>query len=105
MSAQRSIRQEYLQRYGLIVSFLVLCLALTLLSDRFLTLNNIVNVLRQSTICGIIAVGMTYVILTAGIDLSVGAILAPKCTCFYLLVRLRITPSMRARRNELFPLP
>ena len=69
-------RREFLQRYGLLLSFLLLCLALTLLSDRFLTVNNFVNVLRQSTINGIIAVGMTLVILTAGIDLSVGSILA-----------------------------
>jgi ribose transport system permease protein len=69
-------RREFLQRYGLLLSFLLLCLALTLLSDRFLTVNNVVNVLRQSTINGIIAVGMTLVILTAGIDLSVGSILA-----------------------------
>jgi ribose transport system permease protein len=75
--AQRLVRRrEFLQRYGLILSFLLLCLALTLLSDRFLTANNIVNILRQSTINGIIAVGMTLVILTAGIDLSVGSILA-----------------------------
>lgn len=64
------------QRFGLILSFLLLCIALSLLSDRFLTLSNATNVLRQSTINGIIAVGMTYVILTAGIDLSVGAVLA-----------------------------
>lgn len=68
--------REFLQRFGLIISFLALCLALTLLSDRFLTAGNIVNILRQSTINGIIAIGMTVVILTAGIDLSVGAILA-----------------------------
>ncbi len=65
-----------LQRYGLLISFLLLCAALSLLSDRFLTPQNLVNVLRQSTINGIIAVGMTFVILTAGIDLSVGAVLA-----------------------------
>jgi len=69
-------RREFLQRYGLILSFLLLCLALTILSDRFLTASNLVNILRQSTINGIIAVGMTMVILTAGIDLSVGSILA-----------------------------
>jgi ribose/xylose/arabinose/galactoside ABC-type transport system permease subunit len=69
-------RREFLQRYGLILSFLLLCLVLSFLSDRFLTVNNIVNILRQSTINGIIAVGMTLVILTAGIDLSVGSILA-----------------------------
>ena len=76
MSAQASKFREYLQQFGLIISFLLLCLVLTLLSDRFLTVDNIINVLRQSTINGIIAIGMTYVILTAGIDLSVGAILA-----------------------------
>lgn len=76
MATSSSRLRELLQRYGLILVFLLLCLALTFLSDRFLTVNNMVNVLRQSTINGIIAIGMTYVILTAGIDLSVGAILA-----------------------------
>ena len=74
MSTQKL--RELLQRFGLIISFLLLCAVLALLSDRFLTVNNAVNVLRQSTINGIIAVGMTFVILTAGIDLSVGATLA-----------------------------
>lgn len=64
------------QKYGLVIVFVILCLGLALLTDRFLTVNNIINVLRQSTINGIIAIGMTYVILTAGIDLSVGSILA-----------------------------
>lgn len=68
--------RELAQRFGLLVSFALLCTVLTILSDRFLTVSNIVNVLRQSTINGIIAIGMTYVILTAGIDLSVGAVLA-----------------------------
>jgi len=63
------------QKYGLVIVFLMLCLSLSLLSDRFLTLSNVLNILRQSTINGIIAIGMTYVILTAGIDLSVGSIL------------------------------
>lgn len=73
---QESSRREFLQRYGLILSFLLLCIVLALLSDRFLTVGNATNILRQSTINGIIAVGMTVVILTAGIDLSVGSILA-----------------------------
>jgi ribose transport system permease protein len=60
----------------LAISFLILCIVLSLLSDRFLTIGNLTNVLRQSTINLIIAIGMTYVILTAGIDLSVGAVLA-----------------------------
>jgi ribose/xylose/arabinose/galactoside ABC-type transport system permease subunit len=68
--------REFLQRYGLLFSFLLLCLILTFMSDRFLTVSNLTNVLRQSTINGIIAIGMTLVILTAGIDLSVGSVLA-----------------------------
>jgi ribose/xylose/arabinose/galactoside ABC-type transport system permease subunit len=68
--------RDFLQRYGLVVSFLILCIVLSFLSDRFLTVGNLTNVLRQSTINLIIAIGMTYVILIAGIDLSVGAVLA-----------------------------
>lgn len=79
--SERSTRPErrvrdVLGRFGLVLSFGLLVFALTLLSDRFLTLSNGVNVLRQAAINGIISVGMTYVILTAGIDLSVGAVLA-----------------------------
>lgn len=66
----------FLQRFGLLISFLLLCVVLSLLSERFLTVGNWTNILRQSTINLIIAIGMTYVILTAGIDLSVGAVLA-----------------------------
>jgi len=73
---ERLHTREILRRYGLVLSFLLLCLVLSLLSDRFLTASNLLNVLRQATINGIIAVGMTYVILTAGIDLSVGSVLA-----------------------------
>jgi ribose transport system permease protein len=59
---------------GLIV-LLVLFGALTLASDEFLTGNNLANLARQVSIFGIIAVGQLLVILTAGIDLSVGSVL------------------------------
>ncbi len=62
--------------FGLIISFALICAALALLSDRFLTPANITNVLRISAINAVISVGMTFVILTAGIDLSVGAMAA-----------------------------
>ncbi len=64
------------QRFGLTLIFLLLMLALTVLSDRFLTPANITNILRQTAINGIISAGMTLVILTGGIDLSVGSVLA-----------------------------
>lgn len=67
--------RSFAQQYGLTISFILLCMLLSFLSDRFLDLNNITNILRQSTINGIIAVGMTLVIFTRGIDLSVGSTL------------------------------
>lgn len=71
-----SALRGFFQRFGLLISFLLLCVGLSLLSDRFMTVGNWTNILRQSSINLIIAIGMTYVILTAGIDLSVGAVLA-----------------------------
>ncbi|CAD7838102.1 Ribose ABC transport system, permease protein RbsC (TC 3.A.1.2.1) [Olavius algarvensis spirochete endosymbiont] len=65
-----------MRRSGLLLAFLALCVVLSILSNRFLTLPNALNILRQSSINGIIAAGMTLVILTAGIDLSVGSVLA-----------------------------
>lgn len=68
--------RSFIRRFGIGLSLVLLGVVLTLLSDRFLTADNLINVLRQSTINGIIAVGMTLVILTRGIDLSVGSVLA-----------------------------
>jgi ribose/xylose/arabinose/galactoside ABC-type transport system permease subunit len=53
-----------------------LCLLLTLLSPHFLTVSNLLNVMEQTSINAVIAVGMTFVILSGGIDLSVGSVLA-----------------------------
>src|SRR6185503_12466252 len=54
----------------------LLCLVISLLSDKFLTASNIWNVMRQISVKICISVGMTLVVLTAGIDLSVGSVLA-----------------------------
>ncbi len=74
--ARRFQTREWVRQFGLLFSFVLICAALSLLSDRFLRVVNITNVLRISAINAIISVGMTFVILTAGIDLSVGAIAA-----------------------------
>ncbi len=57
-----------------LITLLVLILIVSCLSDNFFTLNNIFNILQQTSINAIIAVGMTLVILTSGIDLTVGSI-------------------------------
>ncbi|MGK5683125.1 ABC transporter permease [Actinoplanes sp. URMC 104] len=83
-SAKSEDRSALLQRLrrlgsgtgGPFVGLLVLCLALFIATPYFLTVNNLLNVLDQVTILGILAVGMTFVIVTGGIDLSVGSVLA-----------------------------
>lgn len=65
-----------LSKYTTLIAFAILFVALTFLSPNFLTSNNLLQVLRQISINGLIASGMTYVILTGGIDLSVGSTLA-----------------------------
>jgi ribose transport system permease protein len=58
------------------LGLLALCILLSFLSENFFTLKNIISVLRQSTILVVVSVGMTVVILAAGIDLSVGGVMA-----------------------------
>lgn len=82
MTAQAKAAQQgfdwrsFFRQYGLLLSLGVLCLGLSFASDRFLTGDNLLNVLRQASINGIISIGMMLVILTRGIDLSVGSVLA-----------------------------
>lgn len=63
-------------RFGSLAGLFVLGALLAILSPDFLTLSNLMNVLNQVSLNGLVAVGMTFVILTGGIDLSVGSILA-----------------------------
>ena len=63
-------------RYGIYLVFIVLCVVVALGSPVFLTVGNLSNILLQTSAVGIIAVGMTYVIIARGIDVSVGAIVA-----------------------------
>lgn len=59
-----------------LLGLLALVLVISILNAEFFTVNNLLNILRQTSINAIIAVGMTMVIITAGIDLSVGSVLA-----------------------------
>ncbi|REC98959.1 ABC transporter permease [Ectopseudomonas oleovorans] len=77
----RSRLRFALDRFGLPLVFVLLCVALGFSSEYFMTGRNWMDILRQTSINGILAVGMTYVILTRGIDLSVGSILAFSGLC------------------------
>ena len=64
------------RRLGTLAGLVGLCLFLWILTPHFLTVSNLLNVLEQTSINAVIAVGMTFVILSGGIDLSVGSLLA-----------------------------
>ena len=65
-----------LLRHGALVALVLVCIAGTARYEAFLTLGNLSNLLRQNSMLGLIALGMTFVILSGGIDLSVGAVMA-----------------------------
>lgn len=65
-----------LKDFGIVIGFFVLCLIISIASPQFLSQKNILNLLRQSSIVGIIATGMTFVIISGNFDLSVGAVAA-----------------------------
>ena len=67
---------KYGREFGILLGLIGLCLTLSILTPYFLTVSNLVNIAQQISIIAIIAAGMTFVIITAGIDLSVGSVLA-----------------------------
>lgn len=71
-----TLKGNFLQQMGPLLGLFLLVIILSIVSSDFLTVSNIFNVLRQVSINALIAFGMTFVILTGGIDLSVGSTLA-----------------------------
>ncbi|HZG81201.1 MAG TPA: ribose ABC transporter permease [Brevibacillus sp.] len=67
---------NFLKKMGPLLGLALIVIVLSIITNDFLTVSNIFNVLRQISINALIAFGMTFVILTGGIDLSVGSILA-----------------------------
>ena len=72
----KSVKQYFKENLGILIGFFTLCVIVALLNNRFLSRGNILNVLRQLFSNCNLALGMCLVIITGGIDLSVGAIMA-----------------------------
>ncbi len=73
---RRIIHRLQGRQFGTLVGLIGLCVALTVLTPFFFTVSNLVNVVQQSAIIAVVAAGMTFVIISGGIDLSVGSIVA-----------------------------
>jgi putative xylitol transport system permease protein len=66
--------KHFLGDYGILVIFAAVFVYLSVFAENFLDIDNLTNVVRQSSIIGLVALGMTFVMITAGIDLSVGSV-------------------------------
>ncbi|MGC0150908.1 ABC transporter permease [Chromobacterium vaccinii] len=83
-----------LQRLGPFIALALVVVGLSVMSPDFLTVNNLLNVMRQVSINALIAFGMTLVILLGGIDLSVGSILALSSVIAATLLRAGADPML-----------
>jgi ribose transport system permease protein len=72
---RKDLRGSLIQLAGMLPVLILICILFAVLTPNFLTENNIINVVRQASINIVLAAGMTFVILTGGIDLSVGSVL------------------------------
>lgn len=67
---------SFLKTYGIFLILILMCLILSILSPAFMSMGNVLNIIRQISVIGLIAFGVTMCIITTGIDLSSGSVLA-----------------------------
>ncbi len=84
---KESIKKVNLRNYGVIIGFIALCVIISFASPAFLTTRNILNLLRQSAVVGVLSAGMTLIIISGNFDISVGYI----CGCAGAISAVLIT--------------
>lgn len=90
----RRLVRGVMRRFGPLVGLVLMCLALSLLSAPFLTLDNLLNVFRQSAVNALLGLGQLLVIVTAGIDLSNGSVLGLCCVLAAILLKAGVPPAI-----------
>jgi ribose transport system permease protein len=89
----RLLKNENVTRkFGIIVCLILLSIVFSILSGKFMTGSNWMNILQQAAINGCIAIGMTIVIITGGIDLSVGSVMAFSSMAMAMLMEAGLPP-------------
>lgn len=68
--------KKFLEKYAILIAFFILLIAISLMRPNYLSPSNLITVLNQTAINGILAVGITFVLITAGIDISIGSVAA-----------------------------
>jgi ribose transport system permease protein len=83
----RRVDPRILRELGPLIALLGMCAILTALSDNFLTVDNLMNIFRQSAVNVLLALGQLVVIVSAGIDLSVGSVLGFACVLAAIMMK------------------
>ena len=85
-------KTSFMEKIIPFIGLILLIIVVSILNPSFLDLSNLLNLLRQISINGLIAFGMTFIILTGGIDLSVGSILALSSAFIALMITSGVDP-------------
>jgi inositol transport system permease protein len=85
----------FLSKYGIVLILLAMILAFSLLSEGFFTARNLFNIIRQISFMGLIAIGVTMVIITGGIDLGSGSVLALAAVMATSLAQLQDSATLK----------
>lgn len=91
MTKEKLNVKDIIGRLGPLLSLLILCIVLTIASDKFFNYSNFMNILKQASINSFIAAGMLVVLITAGIDLSVGSTCVLSACAMGVMVKAGIT--------------
>lgn len=69
-------KKQFLEKYAILIAFFILLITISVMRPNYLSPSNLISVLNQTAINGILAVGITFVLITAGIDISIGSVAA-----------------------------
>lgn len=94
MELKKRNKADYIQDFGGLIALLLLVTGISIISSDFRSGSNFLSLLRQSSINGLIAFGMTFVILTGAIDLSVGSVLALTTAFCAGMIRSGVSPGI-----------
>jgi ribose transport system permease protein len=72
----QKVKKLSIKKYGMMIGFLIISFVISIVTPNFLSVRNILNILRQSSIVGVMAIGTTFVIIGGGFDICVGSLLA-----------------------------
>jgi len=85
----------FLNKYGIVIILLAMLVAFSLLSEGFFTTRNIFNIIRQISFMGLIAIGVTMVIISGGIDLGSGSVLALAAVVATSLAQIQTSATLK----------